>query len=235
MRVEQEVLFACFQVFHPHVLGPLARDFVEGLTIGTMSLYFADDGVICAIDESLDFEFDVADEASLLTPNPAVVAEFKLHSAKKNTSDQVSNSSHICQNTNLAYILGWVMRYSSLSRLRKVRTALPSIIVPALERVSIYMHKTRWQPVAKEFRSWLQETVDADVVFGIHVEVGGHRRMVTNLLCQVERLGTVLKLPFTGEVLPKNRIKGLLHTLAAVRGRSWNGHHTGGRIWNPER
>ena len=75
------------------------------------------------------------------------------------------------------------MRYSSLSRLSKVRTALPSIIVPALQCVSIYKHKTRWQPVAKEFRSWLQETVDANVVFGIHVEIGGHGRMVANLLC----------------------------------------------------
>jgi len=75
------------------------------------------------------------------------------------------------------------MRYSSLSRLSKVRTALPSIIVPALECVSIYMHETQWQPVAKEFRPWLQESVDANVVLGIHVEVGGHGRMVANLLC----------------------------------------------------
>lgn len=75
------------------------------------------------------------------------------------------------------------------------------------------------KPVAKEFRSWLQETVDANVVFGVYVEVGGHGGMMANLLCQVERLGAVFELPFTGEVLAEDGIKRLLYTLEfGVRG-----------------
>jgi hypothetical protein len=79
------------------------------------------------------------------------------------------------------------MMYSSLLRLSNVRIALPSIMVPALIPVSPHTRQGSCAPVAKKFGPWLQETVDANVVFGVHVEVGGHGWMMANLLCQVER------------------------------------------------
>jgi hypothetical protein len=64
-----------------------------------------------------------------------VVAEFKLHSAKENAPDMCKlHELRKSRDTHLAYMLGWVMTYSSLSRSSKVRMALPSIIVPALKR-----------------------------------------------------------------------------------------------------
>lgn len=106
MSIEQEFLFACFQVFHPHFFRPFTGDLVERLAIGDVSSYLADDGVIRAIDKSLDFEFDVADKIGLLAPNPAMVTEFKLHSAKKNASAHVSIKTRDIWMQNLAYIFG---------------------------------------------------------------------------------------------------------------------------------
>jgi hypothetical protein len=84
------------------------------------------------------------------------------------------------------------------------------MIVPALG------HQQRYdavQPISKKLGLWLESTIDSDVVFRAHVEIGRHWGMMANLFCQIEGFCAVIEFPLASEVFSKDWVKGFLDAL----------------------